>query len=248
MLRKEFRIVFGCPLFLFVALAFCQLFLAGQAFSQTLLTLHHFNAQSGGTIPLQGSLLADASGNLYGATYYGGTANDGTVFELSPPTSGGAWTETVLYGFAGGTDGRSPFASLVADQAGNLYGSTTYGGTTGDNGIVFQLVRPTTTGGAWVENVLYRFQGGSNDGTYPSGGLIFDGAGNLYGETGFGGACNDGTVFELSPPASQGGHGRKRFCTVSNTRATAKTGTRLVVGWFLARVALYSELRLSAPQ
>jgi uncharacterized repeat protein (TIGR03803 family) len=200
---KEFRFVFGCPLAIFVALTFCQLLMGAQAFSQTLSTLHHFNAQSGGTIPLQGRLLADASGNLYGATNYGGTANDGTVFELSPPITGGAWTETVLYSFTGGTDGRSPIAGLVADSAGNLYGATNYGGTAGEYGVVFQLVRPTTTGGAWTENVLYRFQGGTNDGIFPGGGLIFDAAGNLYGETGFGGACNDGTIFQLSPPASQ---------------------------------------------
>jgi uncharacterized repeat protein (TIGR03803 family) len=203
--RKEFSAASRRVISMVVGVALLQLLIATSAFSQSLVSMHHFGAQSAGRVPLQGSLLADASGNLYGTTYYGGTANDGTVFELSPPTSGGTWTETVLYSFAGGADGRSPFASLVADQAGNLYGATTYGGTIDENGVVFQLVRPTTTGGAWTENVLYRFQGGSNDGRWASGGLIFDGAGNLYGETAFGGSCNNGTVFELSPPASQGG-------------------------------------------
>jgi uncharacterized repeat protein (TIGR03803 family) len=145
--RKQFSAASRRVISMVVGLALLQLLIAASAFSQSLVSIHHFGAQGAGRVPLQGSLLADASGNLYGTTYSGGTANDGTVFELSPPTSGGTWTETVLYSFAGGTDGRGPFASLVADQAGNLYGSTTYGGTIDENGVVFQLVRPTTTAG-----------------------------------------------------------------------------------------------------
>jgi uncharacterized repeat protein (TIGR03803 family) len=115
--RKEFSAASRRVISIFISLALLQLLIAASAFSQSLVSIHHFGAQSAGRIPLQGSLLADASGNLYGTTYYGGTANDGTVFALSPPTSGGTWTETVLYSFAGGTDGRSPFANLVADQS-----------------------------------------------------------------------------------------------------------------------------------
>jgi uncharacterized repeat protein (TIGR03803 family) len=116
-------------------------------------------------------------------------------------------------------------------KAGNLYGSTTYGGTIDENGVVFQLVRPTTTGGAWTENVLYRFQGGSNDGSFASGGLIFDGAGNLYGETAFGGGCNNGTVFQLSPPASQGG-----AWTLAKSKPTARLGAVIAIARVLETV------------
>jgi uncharacterized repeat protein (TIGR03803 family) len=176
------------------------------AFAQTLPTLHRFAAQSGGTIPLSGTLLADQSANLYGTTNYGGASNDGTVFELSPPVTDGAWTETVLHSFAGGSDGVSPTGHLVADAVGNLYGVTAFGGS-GSSGIVYQLVPPATTGGGWTENVLYSFQGFA-DGSFPSAGLIFDSSGNLYGETGFGGSCatnqGSGTIYELSPPTVPG--------------------------------------------
>ena len=128
----------------------------------------------------------------------------------------GASTEQVLYSFQGGTDGINPVGSVVFDQAGNLYGATNYGGGTNDNctiggtcGTVFQL---TPQSGGWIESLLYVFQGkGNNDGEIPGGGLIFDGKGNLYGVTGYGGAGNCkldgypvgcGTVFELTPNGS----------------------------------------------
>lgn len=111
-------------------------------------------------------------------------------------------TEKVLYSFKGGSDGTNPSTSLVADQAGNLYGTTTDGGTgpcTGGCGTVFELT--PGTGGSWTESVIYDFQGG-NDGAFPSAGLVFDQVGNLYGTTLGGGPSRDGTVFELTP--SQG--------------------------------------------
>jgi uncharacterized repeat protein (TIGR03803 family) len=200
--RKEFPIKSGRLFAMFIVFAL-QLLIGPNAFSQTLVTMHHFDAQSGGTEPT-GQLLADAAGNLYGATLDLAISGNGTIFELSPPTTGGAWTETVLYTFLGGTDGESPNGSLVADAAGNLYGTTYYGGSSQQYGTVFELVRPTTPGVAWTESVLYRFQGGTSDGYTPGSGLIFDAAGNLYGETEFGGPCNDGTILKLSPPASSG--------------------------------------------
>jgi len=106
----------------------------------------------------------------------------------------------VLYNFADTSDDTGPGFDLIADSAGNLYGTTEY--TT-----VFQLVRPSTPGGTWTKNVLHRFTG-PPDGFAPSGGLIMDAAGNLYGQTWQGGDCSlagDGTVFELSPPATSGG-------------------------------------------
>jgi uncharacterized repeat protein (TIGR03803 family) len=158
-----------------------------------------------GAYPLAG-LIFDAAGNLYGATYNGGiypcgAYGCGTVFELSP-TAGGGWTETVLHSFGNGTDGAFPYAGLIFDAAGNLYGTTTGGGTY-RGGTVFQLT--PTAGGGWAEQVLYSFCSQTNctDGGGP-GGLIFDAAGNLYGTTGGGGAYGGGTVFELSPTAGGG--------------------------------------------
>ena len=88
-------------------------------------------------------------------------------------------TETVLYSFTGGSDGRKPVAGLIADGSGNLYGTTEFGGASG-NGVVFKL----SPGG--TETVLYSFTGGS-DGGIPRAGLIADRSGNLYGTTQFGG-------------------------------------------------------------
>jgi uncharacterized repeat protein (TIGR03803 family) len=125
-----------------------------------------------------------------------------------------AQNETVLYSFHGGTDGQDPMAGLIADQAGNLYGTTYYGGDSNCSfacGIVFELSPPSAPGGQWTENVLYTFKGGA-DGANPQGGLVFDSAGNLYGTTAAGGSGGPGcpgngcgTVFELSPPSLPGG-------------------------------------------
>ena len=116
-----------------------------------------------------------------------------------------AQTETVLYNFVGGSDGANPQSRLTSDGNGNFYG-TTYGGASGA-GTVFAL-SPNGSGG-WNETVLHRFNGGLNigpDGSGPSGPVIFDSVGNLYGTTRFGGTdyfyCSYGTVFELSPAGS----------------------------------------------
>ena len=149
-----------------------------------------------------GGILFDPAGNLYGTTQLGGD-NQGIVYELSP--SGGGWVETVLHDFSGGSDGGTPQAGMVMDQAGNLYGATYAGGdpTCLFNdlacGVVFEL-SPTSNG--WVETVLHTFQNGS-DRADPLGGLIADGKENLYGTTSTGGANNGGTVFQLTP--SNGG-------------------------------------------
>jgi uncharacterized repeat protein (TIGR03803 family) len=167
------------------------------------------------------SVAFDTSGNLYGTTQMGGpncaiqSAGCGTVFQLAPGV-GGTWTETLLHSFAdSGRDGRNPFASLIFDAAGNLYGTTDSGGADAAGcsgygcGIVFQLT--PGAGGAWTENVLHRFTGYTRkDGSLPIGGLIFDSAGNLYGTTQLGGAyrskCKEGkispgcgAVFEITP-------------------------------------------------
>ena len=154
--------------------------------------LYRFSGGSDGAHPETGTLIFDQAGHLYGTTLSGGTFNCGdytcgVVFELEP--SNGSWTENVLYNFTG-VGGGHPFAGVVFDKAGNLYGTASYG-----PGVVFQL---TPSGSGWTPNTLHTFQGG-NDGSYPYASLIFDPWGNLYGTTAYGGADNGGTVFELTP-------------------------------------------------
>jgi uncharacterized repeat protein (TIGR03803 family) len=193
-------------------------FLAGAAFAsgpQEHL-LYTFGGQPDGAGPAA-TLIADAAGNLYGTTFVGGNGlciwsggaqnGCGAIFELSPPASGtGPWTETVLYSFQGGLDGALPYAGLVMDAAGNLYGAAQVGGEgTQLNGTIYELSPPTVSGGAWTFTKLYTFQSSSStDGDFPMGTLVFDHAGNLYGTTQGGGTSNDGTVFELSPPSVLG--------------------------------------------
>jgi len=111
----------------------------------------------------------------------------------------------LIYTFRGSPDAGFPVAGLVADAAGNLYGTTIGGGTaTCGCGTIFELSPPATVGGAWTEAVLYSFQGGNIDGAGPSGTLIFDQQGNLYGTTVGGSEGDGGSVFELSPPALGG--------------------------------------------
>lgn len=150
-------------------------------------------------------LIRDALGNFYGTTYVGGAYGDGTVFELTH-ISGGDWKGTLLYSFRGLSDGSKPGAGVIFDSAGNLYGTTMFGGTSG-YGVVFKLT-PTSNG--WNESVLYNFTGG-NDGGFPQAGVIQDAAGNLYGTTSAAGNSNCyglieyagcGAVFELSPVLS----------------------------------------------
>jgi uncharacterized repeat protein (TIGR03803 family) len=161
-----------------------------------------------GAGPVAG-VIADAAGNLYSTVSVGGANNAGAVFELTPPSSpGGIWTETVLYSFCSVTvpknceDGYEPYAGLVMDSAGNLYG-TTYGGGANDRGTVFELMPPPPAGGIWTEKVLYSFCSVSAyclDGAEPVAGLVLDPAGNLYGTTEDGGSTvdsNAGTVFEV---------------------------------------------------
>lgn len=159
-----------------------------------------------GSEPYAG-LIADPQGNLYGTASEGG-ANNGTVFELSPPAGGvGPWIETVLYTFCtqpNCIDGSQSFWGLTIDSKGNLYGTTAYGGT-GYQGTVFELSPPVAGSGPWTYSVLYPFTGGQ-DGGQPLGGVIFDAAQtNLYGTASAGGVSQNGTVFRLSPPTGGSG-------------------------------------------
>jgi len=151
---------------------------------------------------LYAGLILDSQGNLYGAAESGGTRGAGVVYELSPTTAGG-WTETVLYNFKGGPDdGANPHATLMADSAGNLYGTTVGGGLNGATcrtgcGTVYML----SAAAHWQETVLYRFTGGA-DGAVPYAGVTMDSAGNLYGATIAGGLYGSGAVYKLTPSSA----------------------------------------------
>jgi uncharacterized repeat protein (TIGR03803 family) len=165
--------------------------------------LHSFNTVEGGENPYS-DLIRDSDGNLYGTTLQGGKRSKaclpsygcGTVFKLDKE---GRFT--VLYSFAGGTDGVWPAAGLYRDAAGNLYGTTLQGGSS-NWGTVFKL---DTTG---KETVLYNFSNGP-DGGAPMAGVIQDAAGNLYGTTTSGGlavcggAFSCGVVFKLDPKGNE---------------------------------------------
>jgi uncharacterized repeat protein (TIGR03803 family) len=153
--------------------------------------LYAFSGGSDGATPLYGDITFDQSGNMYGTTSLGGNGV-GVVYEMT--RSGNQWTEQPIYTFVGSPDGATPYAGVIFDTAGNLYGTTTAGGASG-NGTVFKL---SPSGSGWTEQVVYNFQGGA-DGSDPVAGLIFDQSGNLYGATASGGAGGGGTVFELSP-------------------------------------------------
>lgn len=166
--------------------------------------LHSFNPghEYDGWEPLAG-LIVDAAGHLYGTTRFGGTIGEGTVFELKNSRLRG-WTEKILYNFnpTQNNDGSQPYAGLIFDAAGNLYGTTAGGGAYGNYGTVFELM-PNGSGG-WTEVILHSFNNDGKDGYGPLAGLIFDTAGNLYGTTASGGTFGSGTVFGLKPKASGG--------------------------------------------
>lgn len=167
--------------------------------------LHAFTGGNDGLEPY-GGLVRDVAGNLYGTTASGGGRGScgrfhcGTVFELSPPrTKGGKWMENILYRFKGESDGGNPFASLIFDTSGNLYGTTEIGGAYGW-GTVFELTHRSK--GKWTESVLHSFNQ-STDGAEPFGSVAFDAHGNLYATTYSGPGSNFGSVVELT----SGSHG-----------------------------------------
>jgi hypothetical protein len=183
--------------------------LKGGAWSEQV--IHYFGMGNDGFNPEAG-LALDAAGNLYGTTFSGGTPGGGMAFRLSLPSqSGGAWTEEIIHSFGYTTsDGAAPVATMILDKAGNLYGTTLFGGTpcfyNGADygcGSVFEL--SPATGGTWNETILYFFPRPWGNPRHPAASLLFDAHGNLYGTTGYGGryVCTTdgsdgcGTVFEL---------------------------------------------------
>jgi len=171
---------------------------SGNGWTETI--LYNFCAQancSDGADPL-GPLVFDSAGNLYGTTYGQVNLTGSVIFELSPTSNG--WKETVLHTFCSATncnDGTSSRSGLIFDSAGNLYGTTSYGGAH-SKGVAFEL-SPGTNG--WTETVLHAFSGG-RDGANPTAGLAFDTNGNLFGTAPNNGAQGRGVVFALSPGSS----------------------------------------------
>ena len=167
--------------------------------------LYRFNGGNDGAGP--NAIILGSRGNLYGTAQEGGGSaceyyysGCGVVFEITRSNKG-QWQEIVLYAFQGGTDGGQPVGNLLFDAAGNLYGTTTYGGTGSCQfgcGTVFEL-SPRQNG--WTETALYSFQNGS-DGAYPDG-LAFDASGNLFGVSQS--DTYGSLMFELSPPQQKRG-------------------------------------------
>src|SRR5262249_30171940 len=139
--------------------------------------LYNFTGLSGDGAAPQAGLVFDAAGNLYGTTVSGGLGAQGTAFKLTPAV--GFWTEQTLHSFrVNGHDGYNPQSTLAIDSAGNLYGTTTNGGTQ-QKGIVFELM---PQGGTYTSRVLRSFAG-TIDGANPYSGVVRDSAGNIYGTT-----------------------------------------------------------------
>jgi uncharacterized repeat protein (TIGR03803 family) len=154
--------------------------------------LYRFTGGVDGSGPA-GTLVRDRHGNLFGTTMGGGAEGDGAVFKLAPDG-----TETVLHSFSNGGDGGVPVGGLIADAKGRLYGTALNGGANGQ-GVIFEIAPDGN------ETVLYNFCGKADcaDGAAPSGGLLLDKAGNLYGTAGAGGAKGWGVVFKLAPRGAE---------------------------------------------
>jgi hypothetical protein len=168
--------------------------------------LHSFTGVEGGSSEDPGGGLSfNASGDLFGTTSTGGVGEfaDGTVFELTPKAGGGFTFQTIHQFSQASGDGSNPSSALIFDAEGNLYGVTPNGGN--GCGIVFELSPPTATGGAWTETFVHKFDSDGDDGCNPSGRLIFDKAGDLFGGTFNGGGgltnlfCSNGcgTTYKL---------------------------------------------------
>ncbi len=162
---------------------------ASTAHAAAVTTLASFNLTNGASS--YGGLIADADGNLFGTTSLGGTNGLGTVFQMAK-TSTGYGPVTTLASFTG-SDGAKPFAGLIADASGNLFGTTIEGGTN-NSGTVFQIAKTGTGYGAIT--TLASFTG--SNGATPYAALVADADGNLFGTTSVGGANNKGTVFEIA--------------------------------------------------
>ena len=142
------------------------------------------------------------AGMRFGTTVGGGPDNIGAFYSITPPTTtGGAWSESLLYSFSG-LDGVFPVNDLVADAKGNLYGVAQQGGSRGF-GVIFELSPPKKGSSTWTEKTLHAFTGGA-DGRAPDQKLTLDAKGALWGTTASGGPALLGNIFRLAPPKKAG--------------------------------------------
>ncbi len=189
----------------FALLLFCALTVLAPpvAQAQTFNVIYNFTGGQDGATPYAG-LTMDKAGDFYSTTFSGGASKLGTVYRLK--RSGSSWVADGLHSFRGGAnDGAEPLARVIFGPDGSLYGTASVGGAgqTCDIGcgVVFNLRPPVTfcrsVSCPWTETVLYQF-GGIPDGGFPSGELLFDEAGNLYGTTALGGR-DGGVLYELTP-------------------------------------------------
>ncbi len=183
--------------------------------------LYSFTGGVDGANPYYAGVIFDAFGNLYGTTVGGGASNLGTVFQLTK--NGNEWSEKVLYSFAGGADGAAPYAGLVFDTAGNLYGTTYYGGSY-DDGTIFEVIRGGK--GQWTQKVIYTFN--ETNGDAPAGGLILDREGNLYGVTQGGGNSHAGVVYKLTPLSDGNWNGEILYAFTGGADGSGPYAERLV--------------------
>jgi uncharacterized repeat protein (TIGR03803 family) len=161
-----------------------------NGYASTPTALVSFNGSDG--LEPDGGLMTDSAGNLFGTTSLGGANNDGTVFEIEKTVGGYASTPMTLVSFSG-SNGAQPVAGLIADSAGDLFGTTSTGGTNND-GTVFEIAK-TVGGYASTPTTLVTFDG--TNGKFPFGKLFIDNAGDLFGTIDVGGTSGDGAVFEI---------------------------------------------------
>jgi uncharacterized repeat protein (TIGR03803 family) len=174
-----------------------------------------------GSNPVAG-VIFDASGNLYGTTVDSGAGGCGVVYELSP--SGSNWTETILHGFFAVPDGCEPYAPLAFDAHGNLWGTTSDVGPQ-EGGTIFEFT-PNNNGG-WTFSTQWAFSDEGGGGHDPSGPLVFDTSGDIWGTTGATGCCGFGTIFELTP-VSGGGWSENVLYYFEESGAGANPNTGLI--------------------
>ena len=164
-------------------------------------TLHDFAGGADGGQPYGGVTL-DAQGNVYGTAVVGGAGaacEDGCGVAFKLTKSGTSWTHSTLYNFTGGSDGSGPGGPIVFDNLGNLYGMTAIGGDFG-LGVIYQLT--PQAGGSWAQTVIHHFTGGADGGSGSSGRLLIDANRNIFGVATTGGANGTGTVFQMTPTAT----------------------------------------------
>ena len=229
----------------------------GHGWKETVINVFCGSGIGDGADPT-GNLAFGPDGTLYGTTEKGGANGYGTAFKMTPPGKDDAtWPETVLYSFAGGSDGAYPLSGLVSDGFGALYGTTTYGGANCDVtswcGTVF-LMLPGETPLGTIHSFGGTASDGHPDGAYPVGGLIILQNGVLYGTTEYGGAFHKppagcdflhacGTIFKLTPDAARVTGWKEsvlhRFCDQAKYNDGCITGANPTAGLLEYQNAFY---------